>query len=101
MRIIILYMLQLSPLLCILLQSKRGCNKSFNNRCKPEKCDQCSYLGGDFVPSEKKQKFNAPKSVLLFSQGDCSFYSVKTHSKDSRCFVIVHLVQTLKQCLAQ
>ena len=97
MRIIILYMLQLSPLLCIILQSKRGqgsgCNKSFNNRCKPEKCDQRSYfLGEDVVPSEKKQKLNIPKSVLLFSQGDCSFYSVKTHSKDSRCFLIVDLV---------
>ncbi|XP_068748643.1 uncharacterized protein [Montipora capricornis] len=79
-----------------------GCKKSFNNRCKPEKCDQCScYLGGDFVPSEKKQKLNAPKSVLLFSRDGCSFYSVKTHSKDSRCLVIVDLIRNVKQCLAQ
>ena len=90
------------------LQSKRGqtccpgCKKSYNNRCKPEKCDQCNwYLGGDFVPSEKKQKLNAPKSVLLFSRDDCSFYSVKTHSKDSRCLVIVDSFRNVKQCLAQ
>lgn len=91
-----------------LLQSKRGqsccpgCKKSFNNRCKPEKCDQCNYyLGGHFVTSGKKQKLNAPKSVLLFSRDDCSFYSVKTHSKDSRCLVIVDSSRNLKQCLAQ
>ena len=91
------------------MQSKRGqtccpgCKKSFNNHCKSEKCsDQCScYLGGDFVPSEKKQKLNAPKSVLLFSRDDCSFYSVKTHSKDSRCLVIVDLIRNVKQCLVQ
>ena len=90
------------------MQSKRGqtccpgCKKSFNNRCKPEKCDQCNcYLGGDFVPCEKKQKLNAPKSVLLFSRDDCSFYSVKTHSKDSRCLVIVDSFRNVKQCLAQ
>ena len=90
------------------MQSKRGqtccpgCKKSFNNRCKPEKCDQCNcYLGGDFVPCEKKQKLNAPKSVLLFSRDDCSFYSVKTHSKDSRCLVIVDSLRNVKQCLAQ
>ena len=90
------------------MQSKRGqtccpgCKKSFNNRCKPEKCDQCNgYHGGDFVPSEKKQKLNAPKSVLLFSRDHCSFYSVKTHSKDSRCLVIVDSLRNVKQCLAQ
>ena len=99
-----------SCIYCVLslLQSKRGqtccpgCKKSFNNRCKPEKCDQCNcYLGGDFVPSEKKQKLNAPKSVLLFSRDDCSFHSVKTHSKDSRCLVIVDSFRNVKQCLAQ
>ena len=90
------------------MQSKQGqtccpgCKKSYNNRCKPEKWDQCNWcLGGDFVPSEKKQKLNAPKSVLLFSRDDCSFYSVKTHSKDSRCLVIVDSFRNVKQCLAQ
>ena len=39
--------------------------------------------------------------MLLFSRDDCSFYSVKTHSKDSRCLVIVDSFRNVKQCLAQ
>ena len=39
--------------------------------------------------------------MLLFSRDDCSFYSVKTHSKDSRRLVIVDSFQNVKQCLAQ
>ena len=39
--------------------------------------------------------------MLLFSRDDCSFYSVKTHSKDSRCLVIVESFRNVKQCLAQ
>ena len=52
-------------------------------------------------PVKEKTKLNDPKSVLLFHRDECSFYSVKTHSKDSRCLVIVDLFQNVKQCLAQ
>ena len=94
-------------LFIILLQSKRGqtscpgCRTSFNNRYKPEFCDNCNYfLGGKYVPKEKKPKLNAPKSVKLFSKEGCSFFSAKTHSKDTRCIVIFDEENNLKQCLA-
>ena len=89
------------------MQSKRGqtsCpgfHTSFNNRFKPENCDFCNYfLGGKYVPKEKKPKLNAPKSVKLFNNEGCSFFSAKTHSKDTRCIVIIDEPNNLKQCLA-
>ena len=89
------------------MQSKRGqtscpgCHTSFNNRFKPENYDVCNYfLGGKYVPKEKKPKLNAPKSVKLFNNEGCSFFSAKTHSKDTRCIVIIDEPNNLKQCLA-
>lgn len=89
-----------------MLQSKRGqtvcpgCNTSFNNRYKPEKCDNCHhFLGGKYIPKPKKCKLTTPNSVKLFSKEGCSFFSVKTHFKNTRCIVIVDDDNNCHQCL--
>lgn len=78
------------------LKSKRGqtfcsgCNVSNNNRYKPDRCSSCNYLlGGTYQVKPKKVKLDTPQSVKLFTQEGYTYYSAKTHSKDSRCIVIV------------
>ena len=89
-----------------LLQSKRGqgscpaCSAVYHNRYKPQNCVNCEFhLGGTYVPKGKKAKLHAPKCVKLFSCGGMTFYSAKTHSKDSRCIFIINEVDSAKQCL--
>ena len=48
----------------------------------------------------KKVKLDTPQSVKLFTQEGYTYYSAKTHSKDSRCIVIVDEEKNLKQCLS-
>ena len=86
-------------------QSKRGqsscpgCKATLFNRYKPERCTTCNfYLGGKHQPQPKQPKPYAPDCVFLFSLERCSFYAVKTHSKDSRCFVTLDNQTSHKQC---
>ena len=86
-------------------QSKRrqssclGCKATVFNRYKPERCTTCNfYLGGKHQPPPKQPKPYAPNCVFLFSLEGCSFYSVKTDSKDSRCFVTLDNQTSHKQC---
>ncbi|XP_028415288.1 HMG domain-containing protein 3-like [Dendronephthya gigantea] len=69
--------------------SKRGrgscpnCNAAYFNRSKPPQCGMCGHaLGGTFEPSSKKMKYS-PQAVEVCE----SIFSVKTSTKDDRCFV--------------
>ena len=60
-----------------------NCEAQYFNRYKPSKCAMCGFaLGGTFEPSVKKVKYS-PRAVEIF-QG---IYSVKTSTRDDRCFV--------------
>ncbi len=60
-----------------------GCKAEYLNRTKPPNCSMCGFaLGGTFEPSKKKVKY-APRAVEVSE----SIYSVKTSTKDDRCFV--------------
>ena len=57
-----------------------NCKAQYYNRYKPSKCAMCGYaLGGTFEPSVK----NSPGAVEIFK----GIYSVKTSTRDDRCFV--------------
>ena len=60
-----------------------NCKAQYYNRYKPSKCAMCGYaLGGTFEPSVKKIK-HSPGAVEIFK----GIYSVKTSTRDDRCFV--------------
>ncbi|KXJ09785.1 HMG domain-containing protein 3 [Exaiptasia diaphana] len=63
------------------------CGTDYPCRYKPEKCSKCDFhLGGSFQPKKpKRAKACCPDVVEVVSQ---SIYSVKTSSKDDRCFVV-------------
>lgn len=60
-----------------------NCAAQYYNRYKPSKCAMCGFaLGGTFEPSVKKVKYS-PGAVEIFK----GIYSVKTSTRDDRCFV--------------
>ena len=104
-RIFIVILIDFCMIVFFFFQSKRGqsscpgCKATVFNRYKPERCTTCNfYLGGKHQPQPKQPKPYAPDCVFLFSLEGCSFYSVKTHSKDSRCFVTLDNQTSHKQC---
>lgn len=104
-RIFIVILIDFCMIVYFFFQSKRGqsscpgCKTTVFNRYKPERCTTCNfYLGGKHQPQLKQPKRYAPDCVFLFSLEGCSFYSVKTHSKDSRCFVTLDNQTSHKQC---
>lgn len=60
-----------------------GCKAEYLNRTKPPNCTMCGFaLGGTYEPSKKKLKYS-PRAVEVSE----SIYSVRTSTKDDRCFV--------------
>ena len=60
-----------------------SCKAEYFNRTKPPNCTMCGFaLGGTFEPSKKKVKYS-PRAVEISE----NIYSIKTSTKDDRCFV--------------
>ena len=70
-----------------------NCGQAYACRYKPERCCKCNfYLGGSFQPKNiKRQRKNNPEVVRVTQE----IFSVKTSTKDDRCFVIKEGANTI------
>ena len=65
-------------------------------RYKPEKCPKCNaFLGGTYQPKKKAAKRSCPDAVKI----NANLYSVKSSTRDDRCFVFTESGQWI--CLHQ
>lgn len=69
------------------------CGERFYNRYKPPNCENCNYhIGGSFIRKNPKgnEETSSKKAVLITRVGEgISIYSVRTSSKNDRCFVTI------------
>lgn len=75
--------------------TKRGtgscsnCSQQFATRWKPVSCEKCGFaLGGTREASAKKKRLNCPPAVLVVETENEKVFSVKTSTRDDRCFVM-------------
>lgn len=67
-----------------------NCHAPYGNRYKPKNCASCSFeIGGSFVPSEST-KVVVPESTIILSLSlhGTNVFSVKTSTRNHRCFVV-------------
>lgn len=63
--------------------------RTYSTRWKLPTCTACNFhLGGTKEPAVKRPKISCHSAVVVVSKDKMTIYSVKTSTRDDRCFVL-------------